>query len=209
MVTDLDLAQACAATYALPPTLPVPYTGVDCRIADAADGSATVAFRGSVTAEDWARDFICAPIVDRPHPQLGECHAGFLDGAESIANAVAAAIGARRFRITGHSLGGALALGVAGLLICSGIEPLEVATFGAPRFGMAKFVAVLADYPVRQYRRGNDPVPLLPFDVPPLLEFRDARDPLIEIGRALLDPFACHHIGGYVDDVRAYLQDGA
>jgi hypothetical protein len=59
--------------------------------------------------------------------------------------------------------------------------------------------------PIRQYLRGNDPVPIVPFDVPPLLQFLDARDPLIAIGQAQRDPFACHDHLGYVADVGAYL----
>jgi Lipase (class 3) len=208
MISDLDCARACADTYNLPPTLPVPQTGVDCRINvidNDGEGAVIVAFRGSVTAEDWARDFICAPIADRAHPQLGSCHAGFLDGAESIVDAVLQQLGYSSAAwpriITGHSLGGALALGVGALLTVAGKPPSAIVTFGAPRFGMDKFVAAIASVTVRQYRRGNDPVPLVPFDVPPLLNFLDARDPLIAIGAAQRDPFACHAIGGYVADV--------
>lgn len=204
MISDLAFAQFCAATYNEPPTLPVPATGTDVRISAAPEGM-VVAFRGSVTAEDWARDFICAPVEDREDPQLGLCHAGFLDGAESIVTAITAAVGVQTYYLTGHSLGGALALGVGALMACSGKLPSAIVTFGAPRFGMAKFVAVLEPTPVRQYRRGNDPVPLVPFDVPPFLQFLDARDPLIAIGVAQRDPFACHAIDGYVVDVATYL----
>jgi hypothetical protein len=64
---------------------------------------------------------------------------------------------------------------------------------------------VLAPYSVHQYRRGNDPVPTVPFDVPPLFEFKNAREPLIAVGTARSDPFSCHAIAGYVADVGAYL----
>lgn len=205
MISDLDLAQACADTYNLPPTLPIPITDTDARITAAADGAFVVAFRGSVSAEDWARDFICAPIVDREHPQLGPCHAGFLDGAESIVDEVAKAVGDAPWYSTGHSLGGALALGVAALMACRAKPPEAFVTFGAPRFGMDKFVAWLLRVKGRQYRRGNDPVPLVPFDVPPLLRFLDARVPLIQVGIAQQNPFRCHAITGYQTDVAAYL----
>jgi hypothetical protein len=207
MISDLTFAQCCAATYDEPPTLPVPATGTDVRISTVADGI-VVAFRGSVTAEDWARDFICAPVMDRENPQLGLCHAGFLDGAASVVAAIAAAVGSNKCYLTGHSLGGALALGVGALLVCSGKSPEAIVTFGAPRYGMAKFVAVLQPIVVRQYRRGNDPVPLVPFDVPPILQFLDARAPLIAVGVAQRDPFACHAIAGYVADVAKYLALG-
>lgn len=201
MISDLECAQRCAATYADAPTLPVPDTGTDCCVTTEPDGTVVVAFRGSTTAEDWARDFVCAPIEDREHPQLGHCHAGFLDGAQSIVCEVQTAIGGKPFVVTGHSLGGALALGVGALLLCAGRAAAAIVTFGAPRFGMAKFVGAISSLPVRQYRRGNDPVPLVPFDVPPLLQFLDARDPLLAVGVAQRDPFACHSITGYVADV--------
>jgi hypothetical protein len=201
MISDLECAKRCAATYIDAPTLPIPETGTDCCVTTEPDGFVVIAFRGSVTAEDWARDFICAPVEDRAHPQLGHCHAGFLDGAESILDEVTQASAGKRAIVTGHSLGGALALGVGALLACMGTPPMAIVTFGAPRFGMAMFVKAIARVPVRQYRRGNDPVPTVPFDVPPLLQFLDARDPLIAIGAAQSNPFACHAIAGYVADV--------
>lgn len=205
MISDFAIAQACADTYVLPATLPVPITDVCVRVTTAIDGTVIVAFRGSVTAEDWARDFIFAPIIDREHPQLGLCHGGFLDGAESIVAEVAQAVGDKLWISTGHSLGGALALGVAALMVCRNQPPVAFVTLGAPRFGMDKFVNCLLPVSGRQYRRGNDPVPTVPFDVPPLLRFLDTRAPLVAIGQAQRDAFACHHIAGYVDDVGAYI----
>ena len=204
MISDLDLARACQDTYGFPPTLPVPITGVNARVTRGDDDTLIVAFRGSVTAEDWARDFIFSPIVDRAHPQLGRCHAGFLDGAESMLGAVSAAVGVKPFILTGHSLGGAIALLCGGLLICGSKKPAAIVTFGAPRVGMLQFAEFLAPYPVRQYRRGNDIVPLVPADIPPF-DFRDTRFPLIEIGLAQRRFLDCHHIGGYVADVAARL----
>jgi predicted lipase len=212
MMSDLDCVRACAETYRSPPTLPVPVTGVNCRITaefDNGDGGIVVAFRGSVTVQDWLRDFFFAPIAVREHAQLGRCHAGFLDGAESILEALmqelTRASPTLPVLVTGHSLGGALAVGVGALLKLAGRPPAAIVTFGAPRFGMAAFVACLKDVPVRQYVRGNDPVPTVPFDVAPEWAFVDSCDPPIRIGKAQADRFACHHIAGYVADVAAYL----
>jgi hypothetical protein len=206
MISDLELVHACAATYADPPTLPIPMTGVDCRTTPASDGGVIVAFRGSVTLEDWVRDFMALPIVGE-HPQLGRCHAGFLDAAQSIVAAIAAAVAGRPFYVTGHSLGGAVAQGVGALLRWEGHEPARIVTFGSPRFGMEQFAAWLFPLDVRLYRRGNDVVPLVPFDAPGF-DFLDARK-LIPIGKPQRNPFDCHHIDGYVADVGAYLQSGA
>lgn len=209
MISDLELAQACADTYRLPPTLPVPFTGTDVRITRASDGAWLIAFRGSVTAEDWVRDFCFSPIVARAHPQLGPCHGGFLDGAESVRGAIGDIVRSDPFYVTGHSLGGALGLGLAGLLTASGRPPKRFATFGAPRFGMAMFVTLMAPVPGAQYRRGNDIVPLVPVDVPPDFEFRDTRAPLIAIGTAQVDFLRCHSIEGYVADLGVYLKRAA
>lgn len=205
MISDAALVQACADTYNLPATLQVPITGACARITTAPDGTSIVAFRGSVTVKDWIRDFIFEPVIDREHSQLGLCHAGFLDDAESIVDEVSQAVADKPWVSTGHSLGGALALGVAALMTCRNQAPAAFVTFGSPRFGMDRFVNWLSRVPGRQYRLGNDPVPTVPFDVPPLLRFLDARDPLIGIGQAQPDAFSCHHIAGYVQDVGTYL----
>jgi hypothetical protein len=205
MISDVELAQACADTYHLPPTVPVPMTGTDVRLTKASDGAWLIAFRGSTTIEDWVRDFICLPIAAREHPQLGFCHAGFLDGAESVIAAIAAAIVNDPYYLAGHSLGGALALGIGGLMTAMGKPPLRLTTFGAPRFGMQKFVELMWPVKVNQYRRGNDIVPEVPRDVPPAFAFLDTRTP-IAIGQAQLDFLKCHSIIGYVTDVATYLQ---
>lgn len=227
-ISDLEAVQACQAIYNSPATLPIPITGAYVRVTSASDGTTKiVTFRGSITVEDWVRDFFGVPVSIRNHPQLGRCHAGFLDAAQSIAANVADSVGSSRFILTGHSLGGAVAVGVAGLLVCSGIEPSAVVTFGAPRFGMMKFVALLASYGVRQYVRGTDLVPDLPEYMPPLFPFMDTRDPRIPIGAIpvvapairtdliaqirsdlskIETALASHHIDGYVTDVEAYLK---
>lgn len=206
MTSDLELVAACADTYVSPPSIPVPPTETDARITRASDGAWIVAFRGSVSIEDWVRDFVCLPIMVRAHPQLGPVHAGFLDGAQSVVGPIAATVGSDLFYLTGHSLGGALALGVGGLLVAMGKPPIRVATFGAPRFGMSQFATMMAPLAVAQYRRGNDIVPLLPFDVPPDFAFVDTRDPLIQIGMAQTDFLRCHAIAGYQSDLAAYLK---
>lgn len=201
MISDLDLAQACAAIYVSPASIPVPASGVYVRVTEATDGL-IVAFRGSVTPQDWWRDFNTIAVMPRLHPQLGLCHAGFIDAAESIVGAVRTAIANRPFCLTGHSLGGAEAVAIGGLLVCMGVIPVMIATFGAPRVGMRKFVGVLsAVKSLRQYRRGNDPVPDVPFFLPLIYRYRITREPLIQVGQEQADPFACHAIAGYVADV--------
>lgn len=203
---DTDFAKLCLATYNSPPSLSVPASGAYVCITQF-PGRIVFAFRGSISAEDWVRDFLFLPIQAREHPQLGFCHAGFLDLAESIVGAVLTAAAPNdEIDITGHSLGGAEAVGVGALMVLAGRPPASIVTFGAPRFGMDKFVNVLLAVKVLpQYRRGNDIVPEVPRDVPPLWRFLDTRAPLIEVGKPQTDFLKCHNISGYVDDVTAYI----
>jgi hypothetical protein len=205
LICDLECVTACSETYQQPATLPVPLSGAYARIATASDGvTQLVAFRGSITPEDWIRDFIFLPIETTTHPQLGPCHAGFLDDAMSIVPEVLNAVGDKPSIYTGHSLGGAVALGVAALMYAAGKMPVKVVTFGAPRFGMRDFVNFTSPLAITQYRRGNDIVPEVPHDVPPLFMFLDTRDPLIEIGHASLDVLSTHHIEGYCADIVSF-----
>lgn len=205
MISDLDLAKLCMATYtASAPSLPLSAPGGAYVCLTRIPDGVVCAFRGSVTLEDWLHDFLFAPVITREHPQLGFCHGEFLDDAEGIVNAIIEEVGDNPAILTGHSKGGVDAVGVGALMTLAGKPPAKIATFGAPRFGMGKFVGVLTaveDLP--QYRRGNDIVPEVPYDVPPLLCFLDARAPLIEIGVAQLEFLKCHSIAGYCTDIAA------
>ena len=93
-----------------------------------------IAFRGSVHARDWLTDF----DVRRADQGICTLHAGFLAAARSIVGQVAR-IDQRevkaRLTITGHSLGGAVAVIVAWLLSERGWRADQVVTFGGPRVG--------------------------------------------------------------------------
>jgi fermentation-respiration switch protein FrsA (DUF1100 family) len=156
-----------------------------------APGVAVVAFRGTVPSSwaDWLRDFEAWPVR---HEGMGWCHRGFLDGGMDLWPALQPLIAGRRVILTGHSLGGALAIITAGLMTLAGNPPEALVTFGAPRVGGSALRQLLAPIPIRQYRNGNDPVP----DVPLLYEH--VRLPLIEVGHPdLFDPLECHSCTGY------------
>src|SRR5438270_6715240 len=94
-----------------------------------------IAFRGSVDAQDWLRDFQGWPTL---HPRLGYCHSGFLQGMDTVAEELGMAVAyqARPFILTGHSLGAARALLVAGLFVAQKkMLPSAVVTFGTPKPG--------------------------------------------------------------------------
>ena len=203
MLTDARLAQLAAATYSAVPT----WTGVGldqsthaCRTDE--DGLVVVAFRGTIAPHDWIVDFAARPASVIDHATIGYVHAGFLAAALSVLPRVALGVEGKRYILTGHSLGGALALMVGALMAAENHPPERIVTLGAPKVGFPAYASALGCVEVAQYRRGNDPVPEVPLALPGL-PWVHARLPLIEIGVPQDDPFSCHSVAGYVDDVTA------
>ena len=155
-------------------------------------GLRVIAVRGT-TADpaDWVRDL---EIVPRWSSHLGFCHRGFLDGAEELRRR--SPLADQDFAgavLTGHSMGGAIAILLAAVLITENICPRAVVTFGAPRCGSWKLRRTLWRVPLRLYRNGDDPVPAVPW-LPGLYLHPRA---LMPIGEPALDPLADHAIAAY------------
>jgi len=150
------------------------------------EANIVVAFRGteSPTSIDGLKDILLTDALNLllvPEGRLGHdlaaagvgarFHKGFADAIADIWPPLAAAIEAevnRRDRplwLTGHSLGGALALYAAWLLKRRFISVHEVCTFGAPMIGNeAARDAFNREFAGRIFRyvNGRDPVPKLP-----------------------------------------------
>lgn len=153
---DVELAAASATAYADPAT----WERGDCHAVLASTaGTHIIAFRGTADVMAWLIDFEAIPKL---HPQLGFCHAGFLDDVMGIADQILADLPPGPYVVTGHSKGGAEALIFAAIATLRGRPPIAVVTFGAPRAAFAKLGDVLDMLPVRQYRHANDPVPSYP-----------------------------------------------
>jgi hypothetical protein len=187
MISDADLAGLAALAYTAPPTW---WQGDVHACWTRVPGATVVAFRGTVPDDmaDWLRDIDAWPDFV---PGLGYCHAGFADGVKAIWGGLS--VGLRdepRVVLTGHSLGGALAIIAAGMLAVSGSPPAALVTFGAPRAGLEKLADALRAVPVRQYRNGHDPVP----EVPSF--FQHVRR-LCSVGTPALDPLLDHEIACY------------
>jgi predicted lipase len=188
-ISDTALCAAAAAAYTQAATIVV---GDVHAVITTTDGITTVAFRGTVPTSwlDWFRDFAAWPDRIADHPSVGCCHAGFITGAEAILPTLNAAL-TGPYVLTGHSLGGALAIAAGALLTDCGKPPLRLTTFGAPRvgFGLTK---VLAPIDGVRYRHGLDPIPEVPSW--PYLNDR----PWTHIGQANhLDPIGDHAISRY------------
>lgn len=137
-----------------------------------------VAFRGSSSARDWMHD-ACVPLVTAPPG--GDCgrrvHSGFLLQWLSIRAKIRVAT--PRVLLTGHSLGGGIAVVAAADPMFDGVA-VRVITFGAPRSGNAAFaehVAARAD--VTRVVNGRDVVPAVP---PRTLGYMHVPGPWIRVG---------------------------
>ncbi len=139
---------------------------------DTASGTAFIAFRGSADVADWIADFDFVPAPYTPVVGFGQVHAGFQDiygcvRASIAAKLPAATSGCSQILITGHSLGGALAV-LAAPDVAQGMPPNTVeprlTTFGGPRVGVPDFKAAFDAAIECCYRVVNflDIVPLVP-----------------------------------------------
>lgn len=185
-MTDLQLAQMCQALYAAPN--PWLIGGIAYSVIDN-----TICCRGSEIDEDWIRDFEAVPV----HTPLGTLHKGFWEGIESL---YAAILHIQKPIITGHSLGGAHARILAGMFVQSGNIPTDLCTFASPRPGMDDFKALInsVQFPHRNYRYMNDPVPMVPIPIP-FIEHWEHTEPNTELrGPAHLNVFEDHHIANYL-----------
>lgn len=130
---------------------------------------AALVFRGTMNAGHWRANLrISSP--EHPNHPWGTVHPGFLGGFEAVIDTVirpfaAAAKGADTVWLSGHSLGGALAvLAAAWLRIHTGLQP-TLLTFGQPMPGFPdfcqRFDTELPDRLTRLINR-RDIVPRLP-----------------------------------------------
>lgn len=104
-----------------------------------------VVYRGSSSITNWLDD-IDAYMVDYPECEYCYVHEGFYYSQQSvikgIINHIKYQVKETKFDkivVTGHSLGGALALLTAIELINNNFENVKLITFGSPRVGNAEF----------------------------------------------------------------------
>jgi hypothetical protein len=150
------------------------------------DNHLIVSFRGSEDPNtiDGLKDWLLTNALNLlvlPEGRLGtdlsaagvgaRFHSGFVSAIGEIWDPLYAEVDARHKQkdrplwITGHSLGGALALLAAWLFLRRTISPHQVYTFGAPMIGNAEAAKAFdREFPGKIFRYVNtpDPVPLLP-----------------------------------------------
>jgi len=128
------------------------------------DDLALVSFRGTESVSDWLSNL---NVIGIDAPQIGTVHAGFYGQFTALRQEIEAILRMKPGRpliITGHSLGGAIAILAAATWVQS--EHLRgLYTYGQPRAGKASFSRyVAANFIDRTFRfvNDNDVVPKVP-----------------------------------------------
>ncbi len=202
MVTDYELALACARTYThIPQNFGTEVTHV--FLSQAADGTKILAFEGTSDNTEWFIDFEAVPIEERGfhHDELGYVHLGWWQDVVSVSDSLLAWLAQQTGPVacTGHSKGAAEALIFAALAKTKGFTWARVSTFGTPHPGDLKGLITSKDG--KDYWNIHtvmDPVPLVPpyLGRPRLLTHVVAPSPQIELpGYVIL---TSHHIVNYV-----------
>ena len=127
------------------------------------DAEAVLAFRGTTRITDWVMNF----DATQTESSTGRVHRGFAGAVDALWPRVLEALEScgqsRDLWITGHSLGGAVAV-----LVASRVSPAHslkgVVTFGQPRIGDEQFAAGFRPRLLR-FTTERDLVPKLPWGV--------------------------------------------
>lgn len=174
-----QMARAMAAHSARAysaPTVTDKATNASALITVDQDGDIIVAFKGSSTPMDFIEDakFWMEPLLWSVDDCQAKVHDGFLHDFEAINVAVVSQVRtyldirpAAKVFVTGHSLGGALAILAALEFVRQKLPVMAVYTFGQPRVGNNVFADIYNAVPTLQemtYRvvNQNDIVPRTP-----------------------------------------------
>lgn len=145
----LPAERIAANRFAFPLATTIPITvGADQAVVIANEHLVVVAFRGTDNAENWVRNFNFLPAKTA----FGPVHAGFLEAFRALWPDVARSIAALRDKnqpiwLTGHSLGGAIALLAAAELQRAALPIAGIVTFGQPPVGASAFAKRLMQKP--------------------------------------------------------------
>jgi hypothetical protein len=132
---------------------------------DEARGRQWVAVRGTANLRNVEEDAEYAKVAAR---ELGvPVHRGFAADARAVWFFARPLLRpGLETRLTGHSLGGALALLLAMRLRVDGVPVAGVVTFGQPKVTTEAGVERFRDLPLLRVVNHDDPVPLLPWETP-------------------------------------------
>lgn len=172
---------------------------------NAAESTALVAIRGTRTLWDWVADIDAVRVPYFPDPGAGGVHMGFELVYEHIRRSTGAILtgggcpGVKKVIVTGHSLGGALAV-LGGYDIAKNVlpgVPLELCTLAGPRTAAPDFAGKFNALIPTCNRVVNvmDVVPQVP--LPPLY-LHVGSEILVHGGFRPLDITYAHHLTTYL-----------
>ena len=145
IVNARECAAASTAAYSSRPTVSNQATDTQALVIEQA-GCVIIAFRGTSNVRDFVTDakFFRELLVEEANGERCEVHRGFLSAYESIIADLAVelrkmVVADHKVYVTGHSLGGALAILTALELKRQGFNIAQVYTFGQPRVGNGAF----------------------------------------------------------------------
>ena len=171
--------------------------------------TAIVAFRGTLTMVDWVDDLDAMPVEYLAIPGSGFVHMGFQMVFEHVRHSVGQLFaggcrGAQRILVTGHSLGGAVAV-LAGFEIAkTGAVVPELYTFAGPRASAPDFAGHFDTLIPICYRVVNfmDVVPQVP--LPPVYK-HVGQEVLVHGGFEPLDVTYAHRLSTYLSGLQKLL----
>lgn len=193
MIDPRPYAALCRDAYTSAPDIAV--GDIVRAIVRPTPGGRCVAFQGTHTPHQVLADLDVGP---QEISGLGHVHRGFWQAMLSAAIQVDVANAGHRLILTGHSLGGALAIALCVHRALMGKPPAAIITFGAPHVGIGSALgAVLDGAGVHRqfYRNGIDCVPELPPHIPLIARWQHP-GPLIAVGHPG-DPVEDHEITRY------------
>lgn len=211
--SDRELAQLQLAAYEYPDAAgvatPFPWSwkttlnGEPAGFVERPEGTVII-IPGTRDRNQWRLNFEALPETT-DHPLFGKLHAGFYDGCEGFAAAVAAQKPKGPLYIIGHSRGAAQAPDIAALLSVRGIVVSRLVLFAPPRPGTITLSLFLAGVSKTLYRNtgpdGHDYVTDVPFSIPMLAPYCQV-GPLTDVHAEPLpnDEWGCfrfHHMQLY------------
>lgn len=166
-------------------------------------GIGFVSFRGTQTAIDWADNLTSEPTPYSVVNGVGDVHRGFYTVYQGVRQSIVDRLaevcaGCKLLLITGHSLGGALAvLSALDLMraLPQGME-LAVLTLAGPRSGCVNFSRSFNDRVKVCYRvvATADLVPHVPAPVPPKFPFEHVGTEIKVDQGTITDPLTAHSL---------------
>lgn len=169
------------------------------------DRMLVLAFRGTEKRlEDWKADLKAKLVPARDEVKIGRIHQGFQEAYYSVENLIEESL--KKFPgeplyITGHSLGGALAVTATRFIDANNIAACY--TYGCPRVGDLELASVFKS-PIYRIVNSADAVPRLPFGYGYVLFLK-----LLKLLTSFLPQFQIlERMYGYLDMMTGYTHYG-